>query len=148
VSGVGRVKAEQYGDIFLSEISRYCGEHSLPMEVIERERIPDARAGRSTLDMARQTAHGMFARGASVEEVARAVERAPSTVLEYLISYIGREKLADPSPWVDEHTFVRIADAAASLETDLVDPIHHALGGEIGYDKIVIGLAVLKNREG
>jgi len=147
VHGVGRAKAEQYGDLFVAAISHYCREHSLSMDVIERERTPSARKGRSTLNMARQTAHGLFARGASVEEVARAVERAPSTVVDYLVSYIVKEGLTDASPWVDERASARISDAAASLETDLVGPIYRALGGEIGYDKIKVCLAVLKNRQ-
>ena len=147
VHGVGRAKAEQYGDLFVAAISHYCREHSLSMDVIERERTPSARKGRSTLNMARQTAHGLFARGASVEEVVRAVERAPSTVVDYLVSYIVKEGLTDASPWVDERASARISDAAASLETDLVGPIYRALGGEVGYDKIKVCLAVLKNRQ-
>ena len=150
VSGVGSAKAEQYGDLFLGAIGKHCREHSLSMDVSLPQRASARKARRSTLNMARQTAYGLFARGVSVEEVASAVERAPSTIIEYLVSYIVKEGLTDASPWVDERTSARIIAAAASLETDLVGPIYRALGGEVTYDSIKITLAVLKNsnREG
>lgn len=145
VSGVGRAKAEQYGEPFLFAISQYCREHSLLLDAAPPRRRARVER-RSTLNMARQTAYGLFSRGTSVEEVARAVDRAPSTVVEYLISYINVEGVSDPLPWVDKHTFGRVVDAAVSLDTDLVGPIHRALGGEVDYDLIKISLAVLKNR--
>jgi len=147
VSGVGSAKAEQYGDLFLGAIGKHCREHSLSMDVSLPQRASARKARRSTLNMARQTAYGLFARGVSVEEVASAVERAPSTIIEYLVSYIVKEGLTDASPWVDERTSARIIAAAASLETDLVGPIYRALGGEVTYDSIKITLAVLKNRK-
>ncbi|HDL86427.1 MAG TPA: RecQ family ATP-dependent DNA helicase, partial [Candidatus Acetothermia bacterium] len=147
VSGVGSAKAEQYGDLFLDAISRYCKEHSLPMDVATAQREPRSSKGRSTLNLARQTAYGLFAQGISVDEVARAVERAPSTVAEYLVSYIAKEGLTEPSPWVDKRSFDRIVDAVASLGSDLIGPIYRALGGEVGYDLIKISIVVLQNRK-
>jgi len=146
VSGVGSAKAEQYGDIFLDAISRYCREHSLSMDVSLPQRASARKARRSTLNMARQTAYGLFARGISIEEVARAVERVPSTVVEYLVSYINKETLTEASPWVEKRSFDRIADAAASHGSEFIGPIYRALGGEVGYDLIKISIAVLENR--
>jgi len=145
VAGVGRVKLEQYGDLFLDAISSYCRENSLSMDVAMPQRA-SARVGRSTLNLARQTAYGLFARGMSIDEVASAIERVPSTVAEYLISYIMKEGLTDASPWVDKLSFERISDAAATLGTDYIGPIYRALGGEISYEQIKISIAVLKNR--
>lgn len=146
VSGVGSAKAEQYGDIFLDAISRYCREHALSMDAAAPQGIPSPRKGRSTLNLARQTAYGLFARGMSIDEVARAVERVPSTVVEYLVSYINKEGLTEASPWVDKRSFDRIADAAAPLGSEFIGPIYRALGGEIGYDQIKISIAVIENR--
>jgi len=146
VSGVGSAKAEQYGDIFLDAISRYCREHSLSMDVSLPQRASARKARRSTLNMARQTAYGLFARGISIEEVARAVERVPSTVVEYLVSYINKETLTEASPWVEKRSFDRIADAAASHGSEFIGPIYRALGGEVGYDLIKISIAVIENR--
>ena len=103
---------------------------------------------RSTLNMARQIAFGLFAQGVLIEEVARSVERVPSTVVKYLVAYISQERIEDSSPWVDEQTFARIAEAVAQIGTDQLGPIHRALGGEVDYDMIRISLALLQNREG
>ena len=147
VSGVGSAKAEQYGDLFLAAIAKHCREHSLAMDVSLPRGAPKTRKGpRSTLNMARQTAYGLFARGVSVEEVARAVDRVPSTVIQYLVSYINKEGLSDPSPWVDKRSFDRVVDAAISLDTDQLGPIYRALGGEVDYDVIKISIALLQNR--
>ena len=147
VSGVGSAKAEQYGDLFLAAIAKHCREHSLAMDVSLPRGAPKTRKEpRSTLNMARQTAYGLFARGVSVEEVARAVDRVPSTVIQYLVSYINKEGLSDPSPWVDKRSFDRVVDAVISLDTDQLGPIYRALGGEVDYDVIKISIALLQNR--
>jgi len=148
VSGVGRAKAEQYGDIFVDAILRYCHDYSLSMDVVVPQRGASAhKEKRSTLNLARLTAYGLFAQGISVEEVARKVERAPSTVVEYLISYISKEGLTEASPWVDKRSFDRIVKVTAARDANLIGPIYRALGGEVSYDQIKISIAVLQNRE-
>jgi len=147
VRGVGSAKAEQYGALFLGTIEEYSREHLLPMDVSLSQGARGVRKGqRSTLNMARQIAFGLFAQGVSIEEVARSIDRVPSTVGKYLVAYINQERIEDPSPWVGEQTFERIAEAVASLDTDQVGPIHRALGGEVDYDLIRISVALLRNR--
>jgi len=147
VRGVGSAKAEQYGALFLGTIEEYSREHLLPMDVPLSQGARSVRKGqRSTLNMARQIAFGLFAQGISIEEVAHSIDRVPSTVGKYLVAYINQERIEDPSPWVGEQTFERIAEAVASLDTDQVGPIHRALGGEVDYDLIRISVALLRNR--
>jgi uncharacterized protein YpbB len=97
--------------------------------------------------MARQIAFGLFAQDLSIEEIARSVDRVPSTVVKYLVAYINQEGIEDPSPWVEEQTFDRIAEAVARMGTDQLGPTHRALGGEVDYDLIRISIALLQNRE-
>lgn len=147
VRGVGSTKAEQYGALFLDAIVGYSREHSLAMDVPLPQGARSVRKEqRSTLNMARQIAFGLFAQGVSIEEIARAIDRVPSTVVKYLVTYINQERIGDPSPWVEEQTFERIAEAIARMGTDQLGPIHRALGGEVDYDLIRISLAVLRNR--
>jgi ATP-dependent DNA helicase RecQ len=149
VRGVGRAKAAQYGPHFLDAIKEYSREHSLPMDVPPSTGARTVRRrtqGRSTLNMARQIAFGLFARGISIEEVARSIDRAPSTTVKYLIAYINQEGIDDPSPWVGEQIFDRVADAVARVGADRLGPIFRALDGEVDYDLIRISVAVLRNR--
>ena len=101
---------------------------------------------RSTLNMTRQIAFGLFAQGASIEEIARSVDRVPSTVVKYLVAYISQERIEDPSPWVDEQTFDRITEVVTRMGTDQLGPIHRALNCEVDYDLIRISLALLQYR--
>ncbi len=145
--GVGSAKAEQYGTLFLGAIEEYSREHSLAMDVP----LPQGARGvrkerRSTLNMARQIAFGLFAQGVSIEEIARSLDRVPSTVVKYLVAYINQERIEDPSPWVGEQTFHRVAEAVTQIGTDQLGPIHRALGGEVDYDLIRISIALLQNR--
>lgn len=100
---------------------------------------------RSTLNMARQIAFGLFAQGVSIEEVARSIDRVPSTVGKYLVAYINQERIEDPSPWVGEQIFERIAEAVARVGADRLGPIFRALNGEVDYDLIRISIALLRN---
>ena len=146
--GVGSAKAEQYGPLFLDAIKEYSREHSLALDVSFPQGARNVRKEqRSTLNMARQIAFGLFAQGLSIEEIARSVDRVPSTVVKYLVAYINQERIEDSSPWVEEQTFDRIAEAVAQIGTDQLGPIYRAIGGEVGYDLIRISIAVLQNRK-
>ena len=101
---------------------------------------------RSTLNMTRQIAFGLFAQGLSIEEIAQSTDRVPSTVVKYLVAYINQERIEDPSPWVEEQTFDRIVEAVSQIGTDQLGPIHRALNCEVDYDLIRISLALLQYR--
>jgi len=77
--------------------------------------------------------------------VAKSVNRAESTTLQYLVEYIKREKINNPYPWADEQTFGRIIDAVKQVGSGRMKPIFDLLNGEIDYNQIRISVACICN---
>jgi ATP-dependent DNA helicase RecQ len=72
--------------------------------------------------------------------------RALSTMLQYLVEFLRRERRLSPAPWVDDETFQRIAAFAATVPDDRLTPMYEHFGGEISYEQLRIAMACVRNR--
>jgi ATP-dependent DNA helicase RecQ len=151
VHGVGQVKCEQYGEVFLTAIGEHCREKSVTMDVgppAAAVSSPSlAGSGSRTVQtvLVRERANSLFAEGRSIEEIAQTIGRAPSTTMQYLVEFIQREHLDTPYPWVDEKTFSCVSEAVGQVGAERLKPIFDQLGGSVSYDLIRICVACLRN---
>jgi ATP-dependent DNA helicase RecQ len=151
VHGIGEKKAAEYGDELLREISAYCREAGIETDVptqtaaIEHRKRLSRIHGGSFMSKAKNRAFELFAQGESLDAIVKAVDRAPSTIVQYLVEFIQQEAVRDPAHWVDAETFERIRAAAGAAGQERLKPIFDALGGEVSYDQIRIALACIGN---
>lgn len=150
VRGVGEKKCDQYGAAFISEIKSYCRKNSVKTDIrsfTEDTPGPSQKRPRtrSTSAEAKRRAFALFAQGLAVSEVARLIGRAPSTTVQYLTTYIDREHICSPIPWVDGNVFRRISDVTQAMGLERIKTIFEALGGNTPYDQIRISVACLRN---
>lgn len=82
-----------------------------------------------------------------MDSIAGSIDRTKSTVLNYLIDYIDREQILDPTPWVDVVTQERIVRAIEKVGAERMRPIFEELNEEVGFDLIRIGAACWRNRQ-
>ncbi len=149
VGGVGKRKLKDFGTLFTAEIKGYCEAHAIDMDLVADATVPDAtvpdRAAVSdgcvaatggSLSVACQAAFNMFARGHSINDVAVAVQRAPTTTLQYLVEYIQREQPKSIAAWVDAATYETVAAVADETGTRKLRPIFEQLEEKIPYDTI------------
>ncbi len=90
----------------------------------------------------------MFARGRSVADVAQSVQRATSTVNEYLCEFIVSQPGFDTAPWVSPADFQRVCAAINTLGPTPLTPLHEHLNGEVSYETLKIVRAALTARIG
>ncbi|MBI3871700.1 MAG: DNA helicase RecQ [candidate division Zixibacteria bacterium] len=136
IRGIGERKIDQFGEEFLRAIR----EHA-PVET--NDGLPAVQV--RSLTGARRKAADLFKQGRPLEEVARLIERAPSTVSQYLAEFIQREGITDPTPWVDQLTQNRIRSSSVHVGLAALKPIFEDLKGEIPYDTIRLVVACLRN---
>lgn len=147
VHGVGDKKTTEYGATFIEAIARHAAASGLATDVATvaakpaSTLVPEA----TSLSAARQAAFDMFRDGKSPDEVCAAVDRAPTTVLQYLVEFINQTELSDCSAWVDADTVARIREARKQAPDDRLKPIFDALDGTVSYDTIRIVLACMKH---
>lgn len=138
VKGIGQAKLASFGVRFLNHIAGYCAEHELGLDAASgtgRQRTSRPADG------TKAKAFAMFAEGMDIEAVAEATGRARSTSAGYLVEYVETRRPSSIDPWVDHETRERILDAARSLDTGRLKPIHDKLDEQVPYDQIRIVLA-------
>ena len=147
IHGVGDKKTAEYGTTFIEAIQRHGGAPGLPPIVsppAAKPARPVASTDEVSISPAQQHAFDLFKEGKSLEEVAATVDRAVSTVCQYLVDFINHTQLSDPFPWVDAETFARVREARKQLPDNKLRPVFDALGGTVPYNSISIAMACLQ----
>ncbi|MCH7751565.1 MAG: HRDC domain-containing protein, partial [Planctomycetes bacterium] len=143
--GVGQKKWADYGSRFLAAIASYCQEQEVAQDVVLSENTTQSSKRSSTLSASAIVAFPFFQQGESIEAVAQKMERAESTICGYLQDFIRHEQIADPSPWVDAETIVRVQQAIDEVGGERLTPIFEHLAGEVPYEQIRIVANCLAN---
>jgi ATP-dependent DNA helicase RecQ len=148
IRGIGERKLEDVGPAVIVLIREYCALNSLAMNLEAEPPAPVVRVRRqkeSKPGKAKETAFEMFERNATIEEVAAATERAPSTIRSYLAEFISDHPTHSLDAWVSPETFKSVADAAAEVGTQYQKPIFDKLNGTVPYEEIRLALARLNH---
>ncbi len=139
IKGFGSAKRKQYGETVVACIREYARAHSVGTDVLELDGVLDVGPPlkEPKINAAKSRAFELFARGERVESVAEEICRAHSTVWQWLAEFAGTFQLDDVTPWVDEATFQRVAEAWRVAANDgHLKPIHDQLGGAVPYEVI------------
>jgi ATP-dependent DNA helicase RecQ len=136
ISGVGQVKARQYGDAFLAIIRAYCGEQGISEKPKEIRRVKND-SGRRYVAVGRA-----YNDGESVESLMRRYGVTADTILNHLASYVTAGNklrsssdflaLSSASPDLQAAAFA----AFAELGTEYLKPIFDKLGGVLDYNEL------------
>src|SRR5262245_1713380 len=145
ISGVGEARLSEYGEQVLQIVARLSAELGLSTDNPESGPASQGRL-RPRVVGAAEAAFSLFREGQSVAEVARLLDRAESTVTEYLCAYIHQERPAGIDPWVERATQERIAAAARVHGSQRLKPVFLALNQEVAYDAIRLTLTYLNTR--
>lgn len=144
IHGVGQKKAADFGQQFVEHIVGYCSQHGIDTDV--RPQPAPHPTPPATPSAGAVQSFPLFDEGLSIEQVAERLGRAPSTTFGYLESYIRIRRVTDPSCWIPRNEFAEIQSAVESAGGGRLKPIHEALGGRIGYERIRIAIACLANQ--
>jgi ATP-dependent DNA helicase RecQ len=138
ISGVGQVKARQYGEAFLEVLRDYCRKHNLPEKTKEARR-PKDDSGRRYVMVAEA-----FNAGESVTALMERYHVTAGTILDHLARYAeaghslrrAEELLALSSASPDQQAAAFAA--FDELGTALLKPVFDRLNGTINYDELKI----------
>src|SRR5579871_5082179 len=117
VYGVGEMKLREFGERFLERIARHCRQNGVALDNTAAPPPAAAQTPRDGPSLNARAAFPLFQRGASIAEVMRHLNRARSTVLEYLCEFIRAERPASVDAWVDAECYQRVVTAAHQVGT-------------------------------
>ena len=148
ISGVGQVKARQYGQAFLEVLRAYCQKHNIPEKVKETRHSRDD-SGRRYVMVAEA-----FNLGESLAALMERYQVRAGTILDHLACYVAaghslrhsEEILALSSASPDQQ-----AAAFATFEalgTGLLKPVFDMLNGTLNYDELkILRICYLSQKE-
>ncbi len=147
ISGVGQVKLEKYGAVFLEVIKVYCEKHGLK----ENPRSPSARVASSSpsgkdepLPARTRIVGEAFNNGASVQDLTQRHGVTANTILDHLNKYLlagnpirsdnELQALTSATPDQQQATFI----AFDELSPTYLKPVFDKMNGTLNYDELKI----------
>ena len=140
ISGVGQVKARQYGDAFLDVLRDYCARHGIS----EKPKPNGEAQDRGIVNRRSIEVGDAYNSGVSVAELMERYHVTIGTILDHFMRYLaagnqlrsgeGLESLLSVPAKQKESAFA----AFDELGTAYLKPVFEKLNGEINYDNLKI----------
>jgi ATP-dependent DNA helicase RecQ len=147
MSGVGQVKLDKFGDLFLQVIVPYCKKHKIAekaRETASAKREKTARSAESGLGMRTTLIGEAYNDGASLADLMERYQVKVGTVIDHLSRYAlagnrlrnGAEfqSLTSTSPDDQQAALT----AFEELGAEYLKPVFDKLGGRVNYDELKI----------
>jgi ATP-dependent DNA helicase RecQ len=149
LSGVGEKKQRQFGPIFCSEIAAFLQAN--PKQVFAESLKPwigsaPKRAAKQVSMGASRESWDLFLRGSSVEEIARARDVGPRTVVQHLADMISGGQKCDLRRFFSAEQQAQMETAFAVHGTERLAPVKEALGSAVTYEQLQICRAAIEAR--
>ncbi|GBC62931.1 ATP-dependent DNA helicase RecQ [Desulfonema ishimotonii] len=141
IHGVGRVKHERYGAIFLEIIDRYCREKNIKEKANPRSKSAEV-SPISGWKQRHEIIGEAFVYGRSVSDLMGKFNIKRGTVIDHLCRYVQKsgytlspERLA-AEVTVSASRQKQAAEAFERLGADLLKPVFEELGGDVTYEDL------------
>lgn len=149
IHGIGDVKMNQYGEVFLGVVRKFCDAHPdvKTDEFVEAGEITPKVQGGKVPNAVRTEAMAMLRKGMTIEGVAKRTGRTPKTIEGYLSDLVIQDGIKSPDRWVAAELAKQIEEAADKFpDTNRLKPVFEELGGEVPYWQIRVVLNCRSNR--
>ncbi|RZB31973.1 MAG: ATP-dependent DNA helicase RecQ [Desulfobacteraceae bacterium Eth-SRB1] len=143
IHGIGQVKLEKYGSIFLEIIHKYCRTH----QIEERQKIINTTVKKNSESVSKPrhiVIGDAYNSGRSIPDIMTAFSIKQDTILNHLYKYLQEghklrsdDELLTLSTLPDDHK-ARTVEAFKKTGTEFLKPAFDALCGEISYNELKI----------
>jgi len=139
IYGMGEVKYERYGEIFIREIIDYCKKHN--KKVIESIPGKTYKADIDVKPKVNTKIGEMYNSGKSISDIMNETKLKKSTILGHLYSFSQHTKLNDPERLLDDsfssdERVAEVCEAFSRLGTELLSPVFTELKEKVSYDEL------------
>lgn len=149
VSGIGKVKLNAYGQVFLTEIRQHCETANIAMDFDWRKaagldgntrsiRAPHSKSGVSGT---KAITYPMLRDGRSLEDIAKRAEVTVGTVVSHLLDLMQDESIPTIDCWLPTELQAKILLAADTVGREKLKPIFEHLEQSVPYEHIRLALS-------
>jgi ATP-dependent DNA helicase RecQ len=160
IHGIGKVKAEKFGDLFMQVIGSYCRDNQIQERPKNPPAASPAKADPTTESPAEAvkpryvTVGELFNSGQSISEIMEAFGIQQTTVIDHLVRYVRDgfelpgDKLLAASPLPGDQ-IKRVLDAFDQCGNEYLKPAFDFLNGSVHYEELkILRLYHLNNKNG
>ena len=150
ISGVGRRKLEQYGQVFTQEIQHFCQSHNLTPNnnITGSPATPETRRSSSELTSTYIITHQLHQQGLSPSEIALDRGLRLGTIIEHLNQLIEMGQDVDLNALVSPERQVPIFEAIEKVGSHSLRTIRDELGETFDYNEIRLVRAAWESQHG
>lgn len=139
IHGLGEIKFEKYGYIFLKEIIEYCKEYKLKSISDNYNPTPKIKLVKKTKSY--QTTGEKFISGLTINEIIKETKYKKSTILRHLLDYVGENGLPNPErllneSYLSERDRDRVLKKFEELGAEKLAPIYDSLNQKVDYNEL------------
>lgn len=146
--GIGEAKVRDFGAAVMAILDEHCRARQLSRDNKRAAGAAPEPVGPRRLSAGATAALSLFRRGASIDDVAQELERARSTVCEYLCDFIRTDKPASIAPWVPDETYRLVEQTIARVGAGPLKPLFVALNEQVSYDMLKAVAIHLRIKQG
>jgi ATP-dependent DNA helicase RecQ len=139
VYGIGRQKLDEFGTVLLFTIRQWLDrhpDHAAPAATTVAPPGNRKRQATKFSDAACTRYFELFDQGLSVDDVCLQLDRAQSTVTQYLEQYIRLHRITDIDRWVKPAVREQVRASIARLGNERLKPLFEDLNGQISWDEL------------
>lgn len=139
IHGMGQIKFEKYGEIFLNEIISYCIIHNVKPngKVLTQEH-------KKTIPLKTKSSISSgekFNSGKSIRDISNETKFRRSTILKHLLDFLDTEKINEPErlleeSFLSEEDIDLVVSTFMDLGAEKLEPVYKQLKGKINYDEL------------
>ncbi|MBT9317274.1 DNA helicase RecQ [Leptothoe spongobia] len=138
ISGVGKRKLEQYGQVFTQEIQQFCQSHNLTPNAASSSTTTSSspNSGANELTATQLSTHALHQQGLSLSEIA--IERGLrlGTIIEHVERLMASDRKVDLNRLVSPERQVPIFEAIEKVGSHSLRTIRDELGETFDYNEI------------
>ncbi|WP_373497241.1 DNA helicase RecQ [Aquiflexum sp.] len=141
ISGVGRVKANSYGEDFMNVIREFVKENNI--EPIQKRNYSKPKSTKD--NQSENLTYKLFQEGKNIYQIAQERNMSPNTVEEHL-SNLVRKGVVDPEVFLSKDDVLNIRLAYRRQDSNFLKPLKEHFGERYSYFQLKVALA--EEREG
>lgn len=145
INGMGEQKIKQFGTDIIQMIQHYCDENSIDKGMIPLKEVPREKEKKPKIDT-KKLSFELFQSGKTVSEIAAERELTSNTIQNHLAHYVKLGEL-DVLQFLDEAKLKIISDYFKTAESKSFGEAKTALGDDITYGELRMGLSYLESLE-
>lgn len=139
VHGLGEIKFEKYGNIFLNEILDYCEKNNIKPKGRD-DKLP-AKKLKIIKKKSRNSTGEKFNSGMTIADIIQETKYKQSTILKHLLDFVEENELKNPDrllegSFLSEDEIEKAVKAFKELGADRLKPVYETLKEKVSYDEL------------